>query len=396
MNRIISTISALCLVLCLAGCTGSGVRTYTEPTEAPADAVTTDTPSVTDPSGTETPANSIDMAAACAAYAPETVVMTVNGEPVYWDEYFYWMQEAITLVNYYYGGVTDWNDPCVFDETITYAEYVREYADDTVLMYRTMEKKAAELGLELDEEDRAYLDELWQSDIDSIGSEEELLARLEELYLTRDIYYYINTISILADKVYLEQYGENGDKLAEEDVIEFGSSSGYMRVKHILYKTTDDNDAALSEEEIQQQLAAAQAAAAQVLAVEDPAEREALFDELMAEYSDDTGLAAYPDGYCFTAGDMVEEFYLASLALEEYGVSDPVESSYGYHVIMRLPLRSEDIPISDGVNTLRVLAATEMFNANVTAWTEELLQEFEPGFEVGSLDMSAIFAITLG
>lgn len=62
-----------------------------------------------------------------------------------------------------------------------------------------------------------------------------------------------------------------------------------------------------------------------------------LFDRLMKEKSLDPDLAAYPDGYLFTNGEMVAEFENAVKAL---GINKctpvPVKTTYGYHVILRL------------------------------------------------------------
>ena len=55
----------------------------------------------------------------------------------------------------------------------------------------------------------------------------------------------------------------------------------------------------------------------------------------MNKYSEDSGLATNPDGYTTTLGKMVPEFEGAALALEFGGISDIVESSYGYHIILR-------------------------------------------------------------
>ena len=103
-------------------------------------------------------------------------------------------------------------------------------------------------------------------------------------------------------------------------------------------ETSDDGTtgyAPLDDETIAQKKAKADELLQQLRASDDPI---ALFDELMNENSEDTGLAANPDGYTTSKGAMVPEFEQAALALKEGEISDVVESDYGYHIILRLPL----------------------------------------------------------
>lgn len=73
---------------------------------------------------------------------------------------------------------------------------------------------------------------------------------------------------------------------------------------------------------------------------------QAQFDNILALLGTDPGMTSSPDGYLFTAGDMVEEFEAGTRALDVGAYSpEPVQSSFGFHVILRLdPLDHPDLP----------------------------------------------------
>lgn len=63
----------------------------------------------------------------------------------------------------------------------------------------------------------------------------------------------------------------------------------------------------------------------------------------MNEYSEDGGLATNPDGYIFDSSDsLVGGFREATLALAVGEISDVVETDYGYHIMLRLPIDPAD------------------------------------------------------
>ena len=64
-------------------------------------------------------------------------------------------------------------------------------------------------------------------------------------------------------------------------------------------------------------------------------------------YSDDPGTAATGgDGGWFGKGMMVPEFEAAAFALEEGGMSEPIKTDFGYHLIEVLARDSQEYPAS--------------------------------------------------
>ena len=73
----------------------------------------------------------------------------------------------------------------------------------------------------------------------------------------------------------------------------------------------------------------------QIRAAADPI---AKFEELANEYSEDPGRESNPTGYIYTPGTMVAEFEEAAAGLMPGEISDPVQSDYGFHIILRRDL----------------------------------------------------------
>lgn len=98
----------------------------------------------------------------------------------------------------------------------------------------------------------------------------------------------------------------------------------YWVAKHILFSTEG-----MSESEANAVYKKAQSVLTKIQKGSD-------FDTLMKEYSEDPGLATNPEGYKFTAGQMVPEFEEATKNLSDNEVSGLVKTDYGYHIIKRI------------------------------------------------------------
>ena len=329
-----------------------------------------------------------EYAYAYAKYAPDTVVMEINGQPVLWSEYFYWLMDAKAYFEYNYGAVTDFSE--ILYETVTIADFMAGMAEDNLRWAVGLESGQREAGVLPSEEDELAAQELWEEQVLYAGGEEELLALMDSLFLSREYFDKLNRISIMYPKGFEQIYGANAEKLSDEDAMAYAENVGYMQAQHILLKTVDDSYQPLDGEIIAQKAALANDLLAMINGAED---KNAKFKELRGEYDEDSGQVLYADGYCFTSGAMVPEFEDAVLALEDGGVSAVIETMYGYHIIMRMPLGPDsvvNINLNTGnIYTLRYSAAYELYMDQVQRWIDGAMVEYSPEFQ--DLDLTTVF-----
>lgn len=407
MRKTIALVLCLCMLFCLmAGCSGSKLESYDADTGNAA-AGTGDTAAPA-----ETAAATIDIGkggTGIKSYEPDTVVATVNGLDVTWQDYYYWMSYYVSYImsvaSQANASLTSW-DAMDLSSTQTNTDVVLTNAQRNVILDYVILSMAGDEGVTLSEEDEAELTKIFETNADSVTgdgngeSSEEEIAAFEE-YLTqvdinRDFYDFRNTTELLQEKLFKTLYGEAGADYPDEDAVTFAKDNGLMAAKHILLLTVDADTREPIEDEavIAEKKATAEELLARLQAVQDDKEAlAALFDELTAEYTEDTGYAAYPDGYVFSEGQMVSEFENAVKALEgDYELSDIVESSYGYHIIMSIPIDPDAVvgTTSGGQNvTLRYQAASQQFSARLNANIESAEVVWADGFETP--DMAAIF-----
>ena len=383
MKKILSLILAAAMLLALCACGSSSSD------DASAETAETETETETDT--TATTETSDEMAAydiGYAKYDPDTLVLPINGREVTWDEYYYWVSGSAYSLEYYYG-VSDWGAEIYEGAGYTYNDYVSEYVKSYIAQIETLIQYAEENNITLTDEEQAQLDEQYESDVETYGGGDEAAFEdyLATSYISKDLYDKINLTYILMTKIYTDHYGENGELLTDEDVLSYAEENGYLNCKHILLSIDDE----MTDEEKQEKYDTLQEIADELRASGLQGEElEAAFTEKMNERSEDEGgLSSYPDGYLFTEGTMVSVFEDTTKTLEEYEISDPVESSYGYHIIMRLPISPDDIAYGEDYD-MRTTAADALFENEVYNWIDTAEIVFEPEFE--TLDLNSLFS----
>ena len=402
MKRWFTLLLALALtLLLLSGCGAAG--TDAAPTAGPEAAA-------------EPAAESDDAAAAAAAqeaaYAafsetvqkartvidPDTVIATVDGVPLTWKLFYYFISGNLQEIYYYTGSLPeDFN--VEYTPGTTWKQYMYDSALNQSRYYLEANVKAEELGVELSPEQQAQVDGVWDELLTRYGGEELLQADLEEACLDKDLFLFLLASNEKFSALMEELYGANGEKLTEEQILAWAAENGYVRTKHVLWSFLDESGAALDEEAKAALRETIEARLAELRALADePAALEARFDEIMkTESGDPGGLASFPGGYTYKAGTMVEAFETAAFALKDHELSELVETDYGYHILLGLPLDVDALTMDQDANTgeymtLRQSAANDLFNKQLVEWITGAKVEWSEGYE--DLDFNALLGVS--
>lgn len=272
----------------------------------------------------------------------DTVLLTVNGKEVTAEQYLFWLGQSIAQMDQtaqYLGkdGI-DWEEE---DSGTTMKDNVKKSALETAELFSVVYLKAQEQGCTLSEEDNTEYQDALNELIEQQGGQEQYQLWLSRRCLTQEGLDYLVQTSYIYNNLVDSMYGEGSANAPTDEIMDaYIEENDLLSAKHILLLTVDMNDydsetgtyASLGDDEIAVKKALAEDLLAQLRASDDPT---TLFDTLMNEYSEDSGLSSNPDGYVFTAGDMTEEFETATRALKIGEISGIVKSVYGYHIILR-------------------------------------------------------------
>ena len=299
-----------------------------------------------------------DLYLTTAGVSGDTVVARAGEAEVTADSLLYWLAYAVdsSLQN------TE-NMDMIWDMDMgngqTFEEGLMEGALNNAALYALLPIQAGQEGLATSPELQQETAELLASMEEESGGPEQLKYTLWYSGLTQDLYASLFEVNDLNAQLQEKLYGEGTEGYpTDEAVLAYAQDDlGYYRAKHILLKTVDTNQPLtdesgaytgeyqpLDEATVAEKRALAEELLAQLQAAGE-SEREALFDQLMEEHSEDTasdGTSNGADGYVAAPGQMVEPFEEAALALEDGEISGIVESVYGYHIILRLPLNPSD------------------------------------------------------
>lgn len=286
-----------------------------------------------------------------AGLSGDTVVARAGGADITAGSLLYWMAYLVD---------SSIQDPSSMDTVWeldmgngqTFEQGILDASLNNAALYALLPIQAQAEGISVSPDLSQQVSDLMASMETQAGSAELLDHSLWYNALTPELYTTLFEVNDLNSQLQEKLYGEGSAGYPTDDqVLSYAKDQGYYRAKHILLKTVDTNSPLtdengnptgeyepLDEATVAEKKALAEDLLAQLQAAGD---KETLFDQLMAQYSEDTasdGSLNGADGYVASPGQMVAPFEEAAQALSDGEVSGIVESVYGYHIILRLPL----------------------------------------------------------
>lgn len=295
-----------------------------------------------------------DIAYQATGISRDTVLFTVDGRDVTADQYLYWLLTSISEAKNagYLADDEAWEETIEDQPT---SDYLKGQALEISKLYAVVANHAEEAGAGVTEEQRAEAEE----QLDQMGSLYEQYYGLttqewlDQQCITREGYLSLNDAYYQVQN--LQSSMEEAGELTPtgEDIQNMIDSEGIYNCKHILIAFPAHEDGSeVTDEEKAATKAEAEALYQEITSAADPI---TAFDNAMNEKSDDgrdetSGELLKPNGYTFLStgalldgsSSLVTEFVTAGTALAEDEISAPVETDYGYHILLRQNADNED------------------------------------------------------
>lgn len=279
----------------------------------------------------------------------DKIVMTVGNTEIPAELYFYWVCYVCSSLEYnilseysnygMYGSCIN-RETMTVDWTSSYAnmplmEYALAQTEDTIKYYMSIEELATEKNAGLNAANEVDIENAFRKAVEEMGGGDAFVNYLNMLGISRASFDRISAASYLYMNLLDLVFQEGSDLyLAEDDYNNYATYAD-----HILIATQNmqSGDPLPQQKQVEKYQFAIELVE-QIRAAADPI---AKFEELKVEHSDDPGRENNPFGYIYTPGTMVMEFESTAASMLPGEISDPVQSDYGFHIILRRDLIAE-------------------------------------------------------
>jgi len=189
-----------------------------------------------------------------------------------------------------------------------------------------------------------------------------------------------------AEEAFLAALQQSGmtEKVFKENIVQFLSLQKLMEPR---IKITDEEMKAFFEENKEAMAKPAEVEASHILVEDEKKANEVAkklkeggdFAKLAKEYSTDKSNAENGGelGF-FTADKMVPEFSEAAFAMKPGEISDPVETSHGFHIILVTDKKeAKDAVYKDNVDVIKANISEQKLETEYPVWIEEMQEKYK-------------------
>ncbi len=292
--------------------------------------------------------------AGCGQSSP--VAVSIGDVKITSNMYCYWMSRYKAMFLYSYTGQTTDNQAFwtgEIAEGVTVGSLLENIALSNIMTNAVCLKLFDDYGLQLTNDMLNSVDQTIDTMIQSAGSKASLNSALSAFGVNTTILkeIYIAEMKINMLNAYL--FGDNGPKAITDAEMKAYYEENYYRVKHLLVRTDvnyvkDENGEYVADEstgtvktveltdaEKEAKIALAKDLQARLASGEE-------FDTLLKEYTEDTNMIAYEDGYYIHSGStFLPQDIITAVPEMKVGEFRMIESDIGYHIIRRYDLKTD-------------------------------------------------------
>lgn len=288
----------------------------------------------------------------CAINGSSDAVISVDSESVTVGEIRFLMAQNVELINSRFNdtdedAVTEfWNTE---KDGVKQIDTIKKNAVENLINYAVISKSAKSKRINVDDKEV-------DARLNAVYTNDSLIMLRDKYGVPKSSVKEVIRKQVLHQKYVDEVLEDKEGYFPTEEALMKLFNDDYYKAQHILIKKNDSEEPEKTLKRVERIL-------------EDAQDGEDFLD-LMTEYSEDTASFQYPDGYVFTYGEMNDTFYNTVVSLEENQISEVVETSYGYHIIKRVPVTEKDFADSE----------TELINKYkndyINSYTEQLKAEY--------------------
>lgn len=243
---------------------------------------------------------------------PDAELLLIDGQTVTAEEYLYWLAYDCEYLSSYVPNV-DWS--AELTAGVTYGDYAKTEALETVKLFSVVRAWAQEAGVTLTEEDQAELETQRQEYVEYFGGEEAYQQQLAAMGVAEEAYDRISETAFLYQRLGTT-FSTEGSALYPDGaaLAQYAADNGYLTGRAIYVPDGDNAEETANGyrkrmEEAEDKLA----------------EYAAICQERGVDVTDSITTT-------FTEGDPVGE---AAMALAANGVSDLIAADGGYYIFLR-------------------------------------------------------------